>query len=608
MAQQGDLNWGSALAIVALVSIIAIVAYVFFAHGPREIVMGGRTPLLNSAISFYILNGDGSKGALAGSTTTDEDGIYVTAINASPNDFLLIEATNGSYAKDTANTRPLKPSQSLATAVSASNSSTWAAITPLTHMAAARARALAAGGTPLSTAVVSSNIGVARQYGLADIISNQPVPVDDEEWAARANIDERQYSLVIAGISEEAEDLNMDAVGFADALAKDASDGLLDGKENGEPITMESLSGGTMRLDANAGTEGVQDGIASAQVAPNLAPNQANAQVPLQPVQLGINGAGKFYITSTMLPAAIAQTQYNFQLTAQGGTTPYTCSLAGRNADNTVSALPNWLLLGNDCTLYGGVPLLAGGTTMSISQPFTIAMCDSANSCENLELRITTIGQKPEITTYIAKCFINEFCNQNIATAQGGITPYYFRSDYLRNGASPLGTIVDLNGNIRGTPTEMGTFDVGVCAIDSIGAYSCDTAEVRVISRNVTLYLTKTGTGTGKVYSNPFNDDNIFSYGVTLTLTATPNSDSEFTGWGGACSGTGTCRLLMDGDKEITAEFTQTEEEPTPNPNPPDTCGSGYHISNCGNGQTRCCRSGWECCNSGNCAPAVWCG
>jgi hypothetical protein len=605
----GGANKDAIIAIIVLLSLIAIgiLVYIFFINGPREIVIGGRTPLINSAVTFYILNGDGTKGALAGSAATDENGIYVTAINASPNDFVLIEATNGSYADSATDTRPLRQNQSMAAAISASGPSTWAAITPLTHMAAKRARALASEGAPLQTAVESSNIGVARQYGVDDILSTQPVPAYDDEWVSRANVYERQYSLVIAGISEEASLLNMDTVGFAEALAEDASDGLLDGKENGEPVTMESLSGGTMRLDPDAGTEGVQDGINSADVAPSLAPNQANAAIPFQPIQLGINGAGKFYVTSTMLPAAISLEQYLFLLEAQGGTQPYSCFLAANNADGTVSALPGWLLLDSNCTLHGDVPMLDGGTTMKISQPFTITMCDSANACAPLQLRITTIGQEPEIFTYSAKCFVNEFCNQNIAAAQGGITPYYFRSDYLRNSDMPFGTIVDLNGNIRGIPTTLGTYDVGVCAIDLIGAYSCGIAEVRVISRNVTLYLDKIGSGTGKVYSNPFNDDNIFAYGVTLTLNARADGGSEFTGWGGACSGTGACRLLMDEDKNVVAEFTKIEE-PEPGPNPQDTCGSGYHASNCGNGQTRCCRSGWECCNSGNCAPAIWCG
>jgi|GEM_PF-3696215 len=547
----------------------ALLAIALFAgcitHETREIGIIGRTPLINSSINFYIINDDGSRGALAGSATSDADGTYNVILNASQNDFVLAEASNGYYASGVNRTMALKPSQMLTAVVQAENDSLLVTITPLTHMAAKRALALAGNGTPLSDAVVSSNTGVARQYGLVDIIQVQPVPADDADWVAVSDVDERGYSLVLAGMSKEADTLDVGAMDLADALAEDASDGLLDGNDNGEPITMDTLSGGSARLDPDFGTAGVQNGIAAAQVAPNMNPNQANFAIPIQPVPLGINGAGKFYITSTMPPAAFAGDVYNVQLTAQGGKPPYACSLVAKNVDLTVSASPDWLQLGQDCTLRGNVPPLVGGNTMTISQPFTVLMCDSANQCEAFEMRITIIGQKPEITTHEARCFVDEFCDQNIATAEGGTPPYYFRSDYLREGPPPMGTIVDLNGNVRGTPTVMGTYSVGVCAIDTIGAYSCGPATVNVVSHNATLYLRKTGSGTGKVYANPYNGESVYANGVTVTLTAKADSGSTFMGWGGDCgsASSGTCTLLMDGDKSVEAQFDSSGQQPS---------------------------------------------
>jgi hypothetical protein len=41
-----------------------------------------------------------------------------------------------------------------------------------------------------------------------------------------------------------------------------------------------------------------------------------------------------------------------------------------------------------------------------------------------------------------------------------------------------------------------------------------------------------------------------------ITLTAEPNADSSFTGWGGACAGSQTtCTLTMTGDESATAIF-----------------------------------------------------
>jgi phospholipase C len=41
-----------------------------------------------------------------------------------------------------------------------------------------------------------------------------------------------------------------------------------------------------------------------------------------------------------------------------------------------------------------------------------------------------------------------------------------------------------------------------------------------------------------------------------VTLTATPSQGSTFAGWGGACSGTGACKITMSSNTSVTATFT----------------------------------------------------
>lgn len=43
--------------------------------------------------------------------------------------------------------------------------------------------------------------------------------------------------------------------------------------------------------------------------------------------------------------------------------------------------------------------------------------------------------------------------------------------------------------------------------------------------------------------------------GSVVTLVASPYPGSQFTGWEGACNGSGNCVLTMDGDKSVTANF-----------------------------------------------------
>lgn len=78
----------------------------------------------------------------------------------------------------------------------------------------------------------------------------------------------------------------------------------------------------------------------------------------------------------------------------------------------------------------------------------------------------------------------------------------------------------------------------------------------------MTLTVAKAGTGTGTVTSDPVGiacgDDCVEDYPAdkVITLTATANSGSMFTGWsGGVCSGTSTCTVTMSQAKSVTATF-----------------------------------------------------
>jgi hypothetical protein len=70
-----------------------------------------------------------------------------------------------------------------------------------------------------------------------------------------------------------------------------------------------------------------------------------------------------------------------------------------------------------------------------------------------------------------------------------------------------------------------------------------------------TLSVAKSGTGTGTVSSNP--GGTTFNAGTGVTLTATSDASSSFTGWSGGCSGTlPACTVTMNSDASVTATFT----------------------------------------------------
>ena len=79
-----------------------------------------------------------------------------------------------------------------------------------------------------------------------------------------------------------------------------------------------------------------------------------------------------------------------------------------------------------------------------------------------------------------------------------------------------------------------------------------------------TLSVTKDGTGAGTVTSAPAGINCgvtcsfAFEQGKEVALAAVPASGSAFAGWGGACTGTGSCRVPMSAAKSVTATFNVT--------------------------------------------------
>lgn len=75
------------------------------------------------------------------------------------------------------------------------------------------------------------------------------------------------------------------------------------------------------------------------------------------------------------------------------------------------------------------------------------------------------------------------------------------------------------------------------------------------------LTVTTTGDGEGTVHSTPAgiacgsdcSED--FPSGSTILLAAEAGIDSTFTGWGGACSGTGDCTVTMNAARSVSATF-----------------------------------------------------
>ena len=96
--------------------------------------------------------------------------------------------------------------------------------------------------------------------------------------------------------------------------------------------------------------------------------------------------------------------------------------------------------------------------------------------------------------------------------------------------------------------------------IDRPKRAACDSGAVEL--QTYTLTVTVAGPGSGTVTSAPAGiscpsdcSESTYLEGSLVTLSATPTSGT-FAGWGGACSGTGPCTVVMDADgKTVSARF-----------------------------------------------------
>jgi hypothetical protein len=82
------------------------------------------------------------------------------------------------------------------------------------------------------------------------------------------------------------------------------------------------------------------------------------------------------------------------------------------------------------------------------------------------------------------------------------------------------------------------------------------------LNQGYPLNVSKTGTGSGTVTSTPAGIScgadcaENYSAGTVVKLTTTAAADSSFSGWSGACGGTGFCWVTMSAAKNVTAAFT----------------------------------------------------
>ncbi|HLE46877.1 MAG TPA: hypothetical protein VI818_01165, partial [Candidatus Thermoplasmatota archaeon] len=347
---------------------------------PGRVVLGAVD---EARVRAYVLEADGSRGDLVGTGTTNGTGAFTLGFPAQPPASMLVESRGGRFTDAASGASGILPTDVPLTAVLDGNGTpAWVSVTGFTHMAASRARTLAADGTPLYVAVASSNAGVQSQYLLEDVIVLDPEAALDAP-GRYASLNERAYRGVIGGLSLAAQDLATTPFVLAQALARDATDGRLDGQYKDGAVRLALTQSATVAeanawsfqgaqapptLQPTAGTQMLANAIEL--YAGKIGPGQPSFPIATDPLAIGASSAAALYGGTSVLPAFSVGEASTFTLSALGGSGQYGCGL--------LSAAPEGFTVSGACVLAGQPPGLAPGTSKKITPPFVVRIQDVA--------------------------------------------------------------------------------------------------------------------------------------------------------------------------------------------------------------------------------------
>lgn len=236
-----------------------------------------------------------------------------------------------------------------------------------------------------------------------------------------------------------------------------------------------------------------------------------------------------------------------------------------KSGTGSITSSPAGIDCGGVCT-----DLFAAGTTVTlfaVPPPGSVILWSGACSGSGSSCRLTDIPGPRNVTATFKKTYGLTLTNPGRGSGKVVVQVQYdFKDCALAGGQSCSYSMVE-NVPIKLTALQ----DAGNTFLGWSGACtgmaSCviNMTEAKNVQARfepgVPLFITKTGSGSGTVSSDPAGIDcgptcsNGFVQGSTVTLSATASSGSQFAGWSGACTGTGTCAVVAGSQATVSAQF-----------------------------------------------------
>ena len=234
-----------------------------------------------------------------------------------------------------------------------------------------------------------------------------------------------------------------------------------------------------------------------------------------------------------------------------------------------VTSVPSGIDCGAACSAsyVEGTPV----TLAAAGAPGSVFAGWSGEGCAGTGLCLVTMDQARHVTaTFTANMYAvttsTDGTGRGTVTLEPAVGPYPYGAIVVARALAELGSVfAGWSGDCTG---------LDVCNLIVDGP--------KVITATFTssiyaLGVVHTGTGSGDVTLDP--PGGTYVYGTVVTATATPDENSTFVGWDGACTGDGQCVVTVDSAKTITAAFQSKQpvevnlsiDPPAPAPNQPVT-------------------------------------